>query len=385
MMIARFGMAAACGAVVVMSGWPIAAQVGAPAPQSQYQQYQSQPNEPPQNQPQQNQTQQYQGQQIIPAPQQPAGAVQGPPQQNVGPQSAAPAQPPPPPFVLTPQQQADLDRALDEWERQSGQINKFQGNFKHWKYDPTFLPPKIGPNGQLVEQAIKYSEGVIKYSAPDKGLIEEKLTREVTDPGTPGQKMVERAYGEHWACDGKVLSALDHEKKEIHRTQLPKEMQGTFITEGPLPFAFGTKAAPLKARYFLRLITPPGDTNEVWLDIRPRFQKDLTNFVEVDVILRAKDMLPTAIQITHAEVKVPIMTEQGQKIVLGRQREVYQFDEASWFRWPNFLGGEFQPSALSMGLGWKVIDEKTSVDPPPPANNPQARRQWPVNGPARPY
>jgi len=374
MMIARFGITIACVAMVVLSGSPIGAQVGAPAPQSQYPQYQDVQNQPPQNQAQ------YQGQQLVPQQQQPIS----PPQQNVGPKNAPP-QPPPPPFVLTPQQQGDLDKALDDWERQSSQVTKFQGNFKHWKYDPTFLPPTIGPNGQLVEQAIKYSEGQIKYAAPDKGLIEEIHTSEIVDPGTPGQKKVEHSYGEHWACDGKVLSALDHEKKEDHRTELPKEMQGKFISDGPLPFAFGTKAAPLKARYFLRLITPPGDTNEVWLDIRPRFQKDVTNFIQVEVILRAKDMVPTAIQITHAEVKVPITTAQGPKIVEARQRDVYQFDQ-TWSLVPNLLGTDFLPTQLSLGIGWKIIYEKTTADPPaPPANNPQARRQWPANGPAKPY
>ena len=292
-------------------------------------------------------------------------------------------QPPPPPFVLTPQEQADLDKALDEWERQSAQVNKFQGGFKHWKYDPTFLPPKLGPKGELIEQPIKYSTGEIKYSAPDKGLIEDGDVKEITNPGTPSQAVVEHKYGEHWACDGKILSAIDHEKKEVHRTKLPPEMQGKFIADGPLPFAFGTKAAPLKARYYLRLKTPPGEANEVWLDIRPRFQKDLTNFTEVDVILRAKDMVPTAIQITHAEVKVPIMTAQGQKIVAARQRDVYQFDATSWIlQLPNILGSDFLPHPL----GWKIINEKTSVDPPsPPANNSQARRPWPASAPTKPY
>jgi TIGR03009 family protein len=209
-------------------------------------------------------------------------------------------------------------------------------------------------------------------------LIEETHTWEIADPGTPGQKTVKHDYGEHWACDGKILSALDHEKKEDHRTELPKEMQGKFISEGPLPFAFGTKAAPLKARYFLRLVTPPGETKAIWLDIRPRFQKDLTNFKQVEVILRAKDMVPTAIQIIHAEVKVPIATNQGEKIAVAQQRDVYQFDE-TWSWLPNFLGTDFFPTQLSLGFGWKIINEKTTADPPtPPSNNGQARRQWPT-------
>ena len=267
------------------------------------------------------------------------------------------------------------------WEAQSNKVTTFKCDFKHWVYDPTFLPPKLGPNGDLIEQPIKYSTGEIKYSAPDKGLIEEEDVWEVVNPGTPSQKSVEKKYGEHWACDGKSLSAVDHEKKEVHVTPLPPEMQGKLITEGPLPFAFGTKAGPLKARYYLRVVTPPNTPNEVWLEIRPRFQKDLANFIEVEVILRAKDMVPTAIQITHAEVKVPVQSNQGEKIVVGRQREVYQFDETSWLRGlTNFLANEFAPRPF----GYKVI---INNPPPaaPPANNSQARRQWPAAGPARTY
>jgi TIGR03009 family protein len=367
MMIARFGMAAACVVAVALSGSAAVAQVGATAPQTPYQQYQSrpipsQPYPPPQSQPPQD-----------PQPN-PQGPAQRPQQQYTEPQ------PPPPPFVLTPQQQAELDQALAKWEHQSGLVTKFRCNFTKYTYDPTFLPPTLGADGKFTEEWIKMSTGEIKYRAPDEGLIEDDDVKEVTNPGTPGQKVVDKKFGEHWACDGNVLSAVDHEKKEVHRTKLPPEMQGKFISEGPLPFAFGTKAAPLKKRYYLRLITPPDkQKDQVWLDIRPRFQKDLANFIEVDVVLRAADMLPSAIQITHAEVKVPVLTSQGEKIVVGRQREVYVFEEKSWGI-PNILYDDFLPHPL----GYRIIDEQTPGEQgAPPANNPQARRQWPPKDPVK--
>lgn len=374
MMIARFGMAAACVVAVALTGSTAVAQVGATAPQTPYQQYQpqpvqSQPYPPPQNPPQQNQPQQSQPRSN------PQGPVQRPQQQYTEPQ------PPPPPFVLTPEQQADLDKVLDDWERQSGLVNKFQCDFTKWTYDPTFLPPTIGPNGDLIEQAIKSSTGEIKYRAPDEGLIRDKKVREISNPGSEKPIITEHNYGEYWACDGKILSAVDDAKKQVHRTKLPPEMQGKFISEGPLPFAFGTKAAPLKARYYLRIITPPDKRDQVWLEIRPRFQKDLTNFIEVQVVLRAKDMLPTAIQITHAEVKVPVQTAQGPKIVVGRQREVYVFAE-TWVWLPNLFGDDFLPHPL----GYTIIDEPMpGQQTAPPANDPQARRQWPPSGPTKPY
>lgn len=346
--IARVGIAVACVAIGGIRVAPALAQVGNAPSQPQY-------------------SQQYPNSMRPPAAQE---------QPNAAPQ---PVQTPPPPFVLTPQEQEQLDRVLDNWEQHSSQITTFKCDFKHWVYDPTFLPPTLNAKGELDERPIKYSTGAIKYSAPDKGLIEETDVWEVVDPGTPGQKSVEKKYGEHWACDGKTLYAVDHEQKKVHRTKLPPEMQGNLITEGPLPFAFGTKAGPLKARYFLRVVTPPNETEQVWLEIRPRFQKDLTNFLKVEVILGAKEMRPTAIQITHAEVKVPVASAQGPKMIVGRQREVYQFDE-KWFTLPSLFSNDFAP----VPFGYQVIDEKTSADPPP-ANGSQARRQWPLANPQRPY
>jgi TIGR03009 family protein len=356
MMIARFGMAAACGAMVALSGSPVAAQGGATAPQTQYQQYQ-----PPQNQ--------------APPYQAPSN---GPPAQQYQPQPSsapqAPPQPPPqpPPFVLSSQQKADLDRVLDDWERHSDKVTKFQCEYTHWTYDPTFLPPTLGANGELDERPIKTSVGDIKYSAPDKGLIRDKDVKEITNPGTPGEKEVKRDYGEHWACDGKILSAVDHSsKRAVHRTKLPPEMQGKFISEGPLPFAFGAKAAPLKARYYLRIITPPDKLGQVWLEVRPRFQKDMTNFIEVEVVLRTPDMLPVAIQITHAEVKVPIQTKEGQKIAYSRLKDVYVFNQTKWSWLPDIFGDDFLPHPW----GYTIIDEPMPGQAP--ANNSQARRPWP--------
>lgn len=313
--------------------------------------------------------------------------------QNAAPQNAAPQgpaqssmQPSPPPFVLTPQEQANVDQVLDTWEQHSGNVTTFRCNYLHWVYDPTYVAPKLNDDGTLAEDWYMQSSGEIKYAAPDKGLIEDENVQTHQPDKSPGKfKVVETKYGQHWACDGKTLYAVDHEKKEVHRTKLPPEMQGKFISEGPLPFAFGTKAGPLKARYYIRVCTPKdveAAGKEIWLDIVPRYQKDLANFIDVEVILRAKDMMPTAIQITHANVQCQAMSSTGLKMVVARQRDVYTFDE-KWFTLPNLFYDDFAPHPL----GYSVIDEKVPVSSPaaPPAGNSQARRQWPSNNAARPY
>src|SRR5438128_146488 len=41
-----------------------------------------------------------------------------------------------PPFVLTQQQQSELDHLLDEWEKNSNAIKQFKCSFTRWEYDP---------------------------------------------------------------------------------------------------------------------------------------------------------------------------------------------------------------------------------------------------------
>ena len=74
-------------------------------------------------------------------------------------------------------------------------------------------------------------------------------------------------------------------------------MQGKAISDGPLPFVFGAKADTLRKRYFMRIITPPGVTDQIWLESLPRYQADAANFSKVELILQARDLMPFAIQI----------------------------------------------------------------------------------------
>ena len=307
-MIARFGTTIACVAMLVVCNSPLTAQAVAPTG-------------PGNQQPAARPTKQA-------SPQMPEVYTLANLIDLVHETDSVPPKLLPAPFVLTSQQQADLDKVLDAWQHHATQAAKFSFSFKRWAYDPTFLPPKLNSKLELVEQPFKHSEGQIKYSAPDKGQFEETHTWETTDPGTPGQKSVEHNYGEHWEFDGTTIAWFDHEKHKVDRMEVLPEMRGNLIVcFAFLPFRFGAAATVLQTRYFVRNITPPNDTNEIWLEIRPRFETDAKTFIETDVILRAEDSHPTAIQIIHAEITVPAQAERWPKIVIGRQREVFQFDE----------------------------------------------------------
>lgn len=197
------------------------------------------------------------------------------------------------PFRLTPKQQDHLDRVLRYWEYKSSQVKTYQCRFTRWEYDRVFGPKD--PN-----QAKAISHGVIRYAAPDKGLFQVESVGNFTPPRRDGeqptypQKKVEHA--EHWVCDGKSLFEFNAKTKQLIETQLPPDLQGKAITDGPLPFLFGAKADKLKKRYWIREQTPPAGAKEYWLEAYPKTRQDAANFQRVEVILDQK-FLPTALQL----------------------------------------------------------------------------------------
>ena len=186
------------------------------------------------------------------------------------------------PFVLSPQEQAELDQVLAAWEQQGAGVKTFGSKFTRWYYNEVFSPEPI------------VDEGEVQYEAPDKGAFQ-----------------VFGKLPEHWICDGDSIFQYEFQKKQLTEYKLPPELQGKGITDSPLPFLFGSTAAKLKHRYFLRIITPPNVQGQIWLEAWPRFQADAQSFARAEVILDATTMLPAAIQ-TH---------ERN-----GKTRTAYKFD-----------------------------------------------------------
>ncbi len=216
-------------------------------------------------------------------------------------QPAAPAQAP----QLTPQQQAALNQLLNAWEARNARVTTWSCTFYKWEYNA--WSPADAAGERL---AFSESTGEIKYAAPDKGLFRVKSTKQ----WNPEKRLYESrpsGTGEHWVCNGSSIYEFRHPERQLRETRLPPEMQGKAISEGPLPFVFGAKAATLKKRYSMRIVTPPGVADQVWLEALPRFQVDAANFSKVELILQTADLMPFAIQIYKPG---------------GQDRDVYQFD-----------------------------------------------------------
>ena len=153
--------------------------------------------------------------------------------------NGAPAQPQPlyaaPPFVLSPQEEAELDGLLKAWEKQSQGVKYFYCEFNRLEYNPAFAG---GNPNQLTTE----SQGEIKFAAPDKGLFRvTAISNYVLDPKTRNYVKQKAVPTEWWTCDGKSMFQVDADKKEVLETPLPPQMQGAAIADGPLPFVFGQR------------------------------------------------------------------------------------------------------------------------------------------------
>lgn len=240
-----------------------------------------------------------------------------------------PRQPLPCPFdpPLGPQEEANLDRVLLYWEQSSNAVKTFACEFERLDYDP--LDPTRRPGEPKVDH------GEIQYAAPDKAVFR-----------------VKGETGEHWACDGKAVYELDPVRKMMIVHKLPPDLQGKAIADGPVPFLFGAKAAQLRQRYYLRIITPDARRQqEVWLEAWPRFMADAQNFKYAELILAIgqRSLTPTAVQIHHPN---------------GKNRVVYTLSaiEVNKTNFGAIFGSDpFQPK---VPRGWQRVVEEPPQGPP---------------------
>ena len=162
-----------------------------------------------------------------------------------------------PPLTLA--EAAALDRLLAAWEQRSSAVQTWSCRFYKWEYN-AWSP--AGENGDRL--AFSESSGELKYAAPDKGLYRVRESRQ-WNPESRRYETIPGDSSEHWVCNGTSIYEFRHAERQLKETVLPPEMQGKAISDGPLPFVFGAKAETLKQRYAMRIITPQGVNDQVWL------------------------------------------------------------------------------------------------------------------------
>ena len=191
------------------------------------------------------------------------------------------------------------------WENSTSQIQRFRCSFNRWDYDPVFGPAPDPKTGEM--QAATICTGEIKYQLPDKAMYEVtgKWTFQAANPDTGGQATHVEAgpeLREKWISDGRWTFEFDFNSRQIRKRELPPEMQGKTIADGPIPFIFGAKADKMNERYWIRVITPTDaqKNGEYWLEAYPKKQDDAQDFSRVKVILDS-EFLPKAVEIYAAD------------------------------------------------------------------------------------
>jgi len=254
---------------------------------------------------------------------------------QTGPAGGAPSQPRPgaagvvrpaagtsraatPPQQAVAQQEAELDRILEEWHRQSSDVVKLHGEHSRFIYD-------------FVNNIEKRSSGRFYYEAPDKGRIDLGPNRQ--GQGDTNLKInpdnnreviltIKPDTPERWICDGQQVLVIDDEQKVAQQIPIPPEAQGQNMMDGPLPFLFGMPPEKAKKRYEMRLLK--ADAKEIDLLVVPRLQQDAANYKWARVRIERSTMLPMAVQMmdppgTRETVYTfPQISKNPQKALLDR-------------------------------------------------------------------
>lgn len=189
------------------------------------------------------------------------------------------------------QQEQVLDQVLTAWFNSSREIRRLEGEHRRFVFDFVF-------NVQ------KQSAGRFYYEAPDKGRID--LTPVQVKAGTEEEKVhpatrekhmlkVQPDSAERWVCDGQQILVVDDVRKHVQQFNIPRELQGGNIMDGPLPFLFGMPPEKAKARYDMQVLNTQGGAID--LLARPRLAQDAANYKWARIRIEQKTMLPMAVQL----------------------------------------------------------------------------------------
>ena len=136
-----------------------------------------------------------------------------------------------------------VNQVLQYWEERSSKIKALTCQFRKWEYDPVFGPKEADGRTPNFKAPLTIAEGEIKYASPDKGKFQVTSLSRYSGPptmpgGDPQYAVQDASFSEHWVSDGKNVFEYDARNKRLIQRELPPEMQGKAIADGPLPFLF---------------------------------------------------------------------------------------------------------------------------------------------------
>ena len=236
---------------------------------------------------------------------------------------------------LTPQEQQTIDQILAYWEQETAKIERFSCEFSRWEFDSQApgvqeIARQLG-RGDITVAA---SRGVVRFQKVYSGLFKTefytKMTGQVSKDKQVELKVDPNNSGEWVVCDGKFVWDYDRKEKIRTKLELPPEMQGLGIMNSPLPFLFGVKADEIKARYWVRAISPGTENgraveNKYAIEAYPKYPVDAVNYHHVQIVLDRDMFLPELMVLYMPEWNDQAVNANGLVIEPRDKRMVYQF------------------------------------------------------------
>jgi TIGR03009 family protein len=236
---------------------------------------------------------------------------------------------------LTPVEQQTIDQILAYWEQETAKIERFSCEFSRWEFDSQApgvqeLAKQLG-RGDVTVAA---SRGVVRFQKPDRGLFKTEVYTKMTGALSKDRqvelKVDPNNSGEWVVCDGKFVWDYDRKEKIRTKLELPPEMQGLGIMNSPLPFLFGVKAEEIKARYWVRAISPGTENgrpveNKYAIEAYPKYPVDAVNYHHVQIVLDRDMFLPELMVLYMPEWSDQAVNANGVVIEPRDKRMVYQF------------------------------------------------------------
>jgi TIGR03009 family protein len=249
-------------------------------------------------------------------------------------QGAPVAQPAPP--------DPKLDAHLAGWEKKMGGLTNFRADINLTRKEAVF------------QKAREYA-GSVLCAKPNLA----RLSLDALPKPPPGKPAVDF---EAYICTGKAVYAYSGDKKEV--TEIPIAPNAAEGGDLMLDFLSGMKAEDAKRRFEIKLFNE--DPNYVYLDIKPRTQKDQQDFVHVRFALYG----PRNAQVAYLPAQVWLQKPSGDT-------ELWKFTNPQTDL-PNIPADTF---AYVPVQGWPL---KKYQPPPPPGGGLPPKTPGAPTGAVRP-
>lgn len=265
----------------------------------------------------------------------------------------APSRPVRPFPELNAEEQEYLVKVLDYWQAQSEGINLYECTFERYLYDTGLTAYRDPKTGELSADSI--ARGTIRFGKPGKALYETTglykfVGHEKAPPKTsPYEPVSDPKLAEKWVTDGESVYEFDYQMKRIYETKLPPNMRGEgAISNSPIPFMFGARKDQILERYWVKVVTPQGAKDEVWLEAWPKRADDAQNYLKVQIILSVEPFLPKAVHMYMPQYNPKKNNYSTVYVAFSNQQvnsKLSQFKE--------FFNAFVRPRLPS--LGWKFV------------------------------